>query len=189
MNDAAVWQAVTQQAAVWAALPAVQEFARQLPRNAPTRSSGVPGRLQQMQASDADIAGTPMRLTRTVHLFEQVPYLDAPYDKDAWRAWLQSAARIEAAHRTTIAWLRSRMPGYPQLPAPQLAPGTALTTTEYTFRLAWQPGERAAGLQMRGLCPRTAGRPGERTLQVLVGGQSISLSGMTIRPSDGVCEG
>ncbi|MET4644429.1 uncharacterized protein YjiS (DUF1127 family) [Streptomyces atratus] len=156
MNDTAVWQAVTQQADVWAALPAVQEFACQLPRNAPTRSSGVPGRLQQMQAADADIAGTPMRLTRTVHLFEQVPYFDAPYDKDTWRAWLQSATRIEAAHRTTIAWLRSRMPGYPQLPAPQLVPGTALTTTEYTFRLAWQPGERAAGLQMRGLPPSTA---------------------------------
>ncbi|WP_327207217.1 hypothetical protein OG336_00050 [[Kitasatospora] papulosa] len=109
--------------------------------------------MQQMQASAADIGGRPMRLTRTVHLFEQIPYLDAPYDKGAWRAWLQSAARIEAAHRTTIAWLRSRMPGYPQLPAPQLAPGTALTTTEYTFRLAWQPGERAAGLQMRGLPP------------------------------------
>ncbi|MFF4234126.1 hypothetical protein [Streptomyces sp. NPDC001820] len=156
MNDTAVWQAVTQLADIWAALPAVQEFARQLPRNTPNRSSGVPGRLQQMQAADADIAGSPLHLTRTVQLFDQVPYFDAPYDKNKWRAWLQSAARIEAAHRTTIAWLRARMPGYPQLPAPQLAPGTALTTTDYTFHLAWQPGERAAGLHMQSLPPSTA---------------------------------
>ncbi|MFI5774704.1 hypothetical protein ACIA74_40855 [Streptomyces sp. NPDC051658] len=34
-------------------------------------------------------------------------------------------------------------------------------------------------------CPRTAGRPGERSFQVLVGGQLISLSGRTFRSSVG----
>lgn len=155
MSDPAVWQAVTDQADAWAALPVVQEFARQLPRNSPTPTNEVAGRLQHLQAAGADIAGTPMRLTREVRMFGQIPHLasDAPLDPKRWDAWLQTAARIESAHRTTIAWLRSRMPGYPQLPAPQLAPGTALTTTEYTRRLAWQPGERAAGLQMKNLPP------------------------------------
>ncbi|MCZ7434762.1 hypothetical protein [Streptomyces sp. WMMC1477] len=113
-----------------------------------------------MQAAGADIAGTPMRLTREVHIFGQVPHLPSgpSLDPNQWNAWLQTAARIESAHRTTIAWLRSRMPGYPQLPAPQLAPGTASTTTEWTRRLTWQPGERAAGLQMKNLPPH-ATRP------------------------------
>ncbi|MFE9292020.1 hypothetical protein [Streptomyces olivaceus] len=160
MNHAAVWQAVTQQADAWGALPAVQEFAHQLPRNSRTLTNGVAGRLQQMQAAGADIAGTPLRLRREVRLFGQVPHLnrDTPLDPSRWGAWLQSAERVESAHHTTIAWLRSRMPGYPQLPAPQLAPGTALTTTEYTRRLAWRPGERAAGLQMMNLPPH-ATRP------------------------------
>ncbi len=35
-------------------------------------------------------------------------------------------------------------------------------------------------------CPRTVGHPGERTVQVLVCGQLISLSGMTICPSVGL---
>ncbi|MEU2510023.1 hypothetical protein ABZ621_35735 [Streptomyces sp. NPDC007863] len=118
--------------------------------------------MQEMQAADANIGATPLRVTGIIDLYEQVPYFSAPYDKDTWRAWLQSAVLIETAHRTTIAWLRSRMPGYPQLPAPQLAPGTALTTTDFTFRLAWQPGERAAGLQLRGLPPSIA-----RQLQAL----------------------
>lgn len=164
MTDTAVWQAVTQQAHAWAALPVVQEFARELPRNSPTRTSGVAGKLQQLQAAGADLAGTPMRLAQEVHMFSQLPHLDSdvPLDSKRWNAWLQTAARIEAAHRLTIAWLRSRMPGYPQLPAPQLAPGTALTTTEYTRRLAWQPGERAAGLQMKDL-PPDATRPLQAT--------------------------
>ncbi|WP_037624140.1 hypothetical protein [Streptomyces aureus] len=172
MTDTAVWQAVSQQADAWAALPIVQEFAHQLPRNSSDPTCGVPGKLQHMQAGGADVSGLPLRLSREVHMFDQLPNLapDIPLDPAQWGAWRQAAARIEAAHRTTIAWLRSRMPGYPQLPAPQLAPGTALTTTEFTRRLAWQPGERAAGFQMKNLPPQatstlqaTAGQT--RTLQ------------------------
>ncbi|KRB65120.1 hypothetical protein ASE03_32595 [Kitasatospora sp. Root187] len=108
-----------------------------------------------MQTSGADIAGIPLRLTQSVHLFGQLPstFNDAPSDEAEWQTWLQAAGAVEAAHRSTIAWLRSRMPSYPQLPAPQLTPGTALTTTEYTYRLVWQPGERAAGLQRQDVPP------------------------------------
>ncbi|OLT37049.1 hypothetical protein BJF82_10440 [Kytococcus sp. CUA-901] len=63
--------------------------------------------------------------------------------------WIQDAAQVERAHRATIAWLRSRLPGYPQLPAPQLARGTQLTTHEFTRRLVWTRHELAAGFQFQ----------------------------------------
>ncbi|MEV7782761.1 hypothetical protein [Kitasatospora sp. NPDC088351] len=149
MDNTALWTAVTQQADVWKSLVLVQEFASRLPRNSAVANSGVPGRLQLMQASGAEIAGTPLRLTHIVNMFSQLPsgFDDVSYDEAQWQNWHRLAGAVEAAHRHTIAWLRSRMPGYPQLPAPQLTPGTVLTTTEFTYRLAWQPDELAAGLQ------------------------------------------
>ncbi|MCM0622336.1 hypothetical protein [Nocardioides bruguierae] len=63
--------------------------------------------------------------------------------------WLKDASYVEGAHRVTVAWLRSRLPGYPRLPAPQLARGTPLTTDEFTYRLPWTREEFAAGLQFQ----------------------------------------
>ena len=56
------------------------------------------------------------------------------------------ANRIEAAHRMTLAWLRSRLAGYPILRAPQLAPGTPLTTFEMTIHYTWTKEELSGGL-------------------------------------------
>lgn len=70
-----------------------------------------------------------------------------------YRDWFDAAKRVEAAHRLTCAWLRARMPGYPSLPAPQLAPGSPLVTDEFTFRLIFSPGERAQQLQLRDFPP------------------------------------
>ncbi|MCU1615837.1 MAG: hypothetical protein JWO98_3377 [Frankiales bacterium] len=83
--------------------------------------------------------------------------------------WLEAATKVEMAHRDAIAWLRSRLPGYPMLPAPQLAPNTPLTTREFTWRLSWQPGEQGQGLQFRAAPSRTA------ELLEVSGGQSTEL--------------
>jgi len=150
MVNTHIWRVVARQAECWAALPLVQEFAQQLPRNASTRTTGVPGYLQALQASGAQIAATPLRLTGLVGGFsELVKSFDVSYDESDLQRWLQMASQVEIAHRETVAWLRSRMPGYPQLPAPQLAPGTPLTTAEFTYRLSWRAHERAQGLQLQ----------------------------------------
>lgn len=155
----ALWSAVDDQARAWRGIATFQRFASQLPRNSPQRLRGVPGVLQRIQAAGAGwVSGRPMRLGLMAPMFlESIPGLNAPAADADFEAWLEDAQRVEEAHRETIAWLRSRLPGYPMLPAPQLSPGTPITTVEFTWRLIWVPGERARGHQFEPV-PTNAGR-------------------------------
>lgn len=149
---APLWRAINELALTWAQLPLVQRFAAVLPRNARQRSSGIPGRLQAMQAGGGNISEFPLRLTRNVQLMSRMPdhpFLQAAPPPQEWDVWLDTAMRVETAHRITVAWLRARMPGYPSLPAPQLAPGSPLTADESDFQLTWTRQERAQGLQFQ----------------------------------------
>ena len=74
-------------------------------------------------------------------------------DQGEVAAWLTMANRIEAAHRLTLTWLRSGLAGYPILRAPQLAPGTPLTTFEMTNHYIWTKQERSAGLNLMAAPP------------------------------------
>ncbi len=156
MSTEALWSAVRMQAAAWAATPALSSFDRELPRNAPQRSDGLPGLLQRVQAGAGIVGAHPMRLASSLPMALSVMPESEQGELQQHVAWLEASSRVEGAHRLTIAWLRSRLPGYPRLPAPQLAPGTPLTTAEFTHRLIWAPGERAQGLQFRESPPQVA---------------------------------
>jgi hypothetical protein len=146
-----MWRAVSDLSALWSQVPLVQHFAAELPRNAPQRSTGVPGRLQGIEAGGGPISEHPLRLTRSIRLMLAVPnpFLDVQPSAAQWNAWFDTAMRVESAHRLTVAWLRSRVPGYPDLPAPQLAPGTPLTAEDYTHQLIWTHQEKTLGLQLQ----------------------------------------
>jgi hypothetical protein len=157
MSHVPLWEAIREQASAWAATPALVRFAAQLPRNAPQRQSGLPGLLQQVEAGVHCVSSWPLRLgSSIVGMAGWVQGLDPDSLGRAWTSWLDDARRVDSAHRDTVAWLRSRMPGYPSLPAPQLAPGTPLTTVEFTPRLTWIPGERERGLQFHSVPPPRA---------------------------------
>lgn len=145
----ALWRAVNDLAQTWASLPLVRQFAADLPRNASQRSTGIPGRLQEMEAGGVPISAQPLRLSILGQLVQQMPTLQAQPMPRQWESWLATAQIVEVAHRMSVAWLRSRMPGYPIFPAPQLAPNTPLTTNEFTDQLIWTRSERAQGLQFR----------------------------------------
>jgi hypothetical protein len=142
-----LWQAVNDLSRTWADLPVVQRFAAALPRNASQRSTGIPGRLQEMEASGAQISAQPLRLSIPLRMMQHMPSLQTQPSPQEWKAWPELAVRIEAVHWLAVAWLRSRVPGYPNLPAPHLARGTPLTTIEFTDQLIWTREERG---------PRTA---------------------------------
>lgn len=149
-GEAALWEAVAEHASAWADLPVVRRFAAQLPRNASQRSRGLPGLLQHVTASGGMVASRPLRLGTNVPQMLSVVDGGAPSVRPAvLNQWLEDATRVEGVHRVTVAWLRSRLPGYPQLPAPQLAKGTPLTTDEFTYRLTWTREELAAGFQFQ----------------------------------------
>ncbi len=157
MSTVDVWRAIGAQAAVWARTPTVGVLSPDLPRNAPPRSKGLPGLLQRVQAGAGFIDAQPLRLATNLSLAVQVmDDLDPNTLQADHPEWLSAAMRAEGAHRGTIAWLRARLPGYPGLPAPQLAPGSPLTTNEFTHRLIWTPGERGLGLQFSDPRPEIA---------------------------------
>lgn len=144
---AAVWTAVKDLANGWASLPKVRRFAAELPRNASQRMTGIPGLLQEMQAGGGDISGYPTRIIPAIQLMLHFPLISNRVLPQGWGAWLELAQHVEAAHRLTVAWLRSHLPGYPNLPAPQLAAGTPLTTNEFTDQLIWLEQERKHGFK------------------------------------------
>jgi hypothetical protein len=160
-TGAVLWHALSDLALRWAASPVVRRFAADLPRNAGQRIGGVPGRLQEMELRGARISAQPLRLTRAVQLMQNMPPSpdsEAASDQGKWRAWLGTAAAVEIAHGIMTAWLRSRMPGYPDFPAPQLAPGAPLTVGEWGQPYPWTRDEMRQGLQFRNPPPEITRR-------------------------------
>jgi hypothetical protein len=147
-----LWRAVLDLAREWATTPVVRRFAADLPRNANQRKHGIPGRLQEMEARGAGISARPLRLTSTIRMMQRMPH--APTSGTTpnlreWEAWLVAATDAEIAHGIMTAWLRSRMPGYPSIPAPQLVVGAPLTADGYGQPRPWTRDERGQGLQLR----------------------------------------
>lgn len=145
-----LWRTLRDLADAWRQTPALDRFARDLPENAPQRTPGVAGMLQRISAGAPALTSNPLLLaTRLPMAASVVPDIDEQQLRAKHRCWLEIARRVEAAHRRTIAWLRARLPMYPNLPAPQLTPGAPLTTPEFTDRLVWPLGERAEQLHLR----------------------------------------
>ncbi len=157
MTTPDLWRTLANLADAWRRTPALDRFARDLPENAPQRSKGLPEMLQHIHAGASGLISNPLLLaTRLPMAASVIPGVDEQQLRTKHRDWLDAANRVEAAHRRTLAWLRARLPGYPNPPAPQLAPGAPLTTPEFTHRLIWQPGERAEQLHLRDVPPEIA---------------------------------
>src|SRR4051794_13733633 len=148
MSTTQLWRAIGEQAAAWRATPTISRFVRELPRNARQRTKGLPGLLQGMQAGAGFVDALPLRLATNLRLAAAVMDVDPKQLEADHGDWLAAVGQAEGAHRATVAWLWARLPGYPALPAPQLAPGSPLTTPEFSNRLVWTPGERGQGLQL-----------------------------------------
>lgn len=147
-DGAALWRAVRDLASVWRDLPFVQHCLGQLPRNSRDSFGPITQRLQLIPASDSGIShisAYPLHLTPILEISRRFPHLGpAP---TGWNKWVRDAMIINVAHSFTLAWLRSRMPGYPDFPAPQLAQGTHFTTLQSTERLPWTEVELVQGYE------------------------------------------
>lgn len=147
-----LWRAVWRLADVWSETPLVKDFAATLPRNQGLqnrgdRATGVPALLQHLEMKAGMIK--PLMFGKRVPVLLDHPQISPgipAVDQSEVAAWLTMANRIEDAHRVTLEWLRSRLAGYPILRAPQLAPGTPLTTFKMTIHYIWTKEELAGGL-------------------------------------------
>lgn len=154
-----LWTAVWQLADVWSETPVVKEFASALPRHHLVRSAaedvgGVPQLLQELAAVAGSLMHIPLMFGSRIPMILQDPLFatrtaTSKIDQRALKAWLQSAGKVETAFRYTLGWLRSSLSGYPILRAPQLAPGTPLTTFELTNHFIWTKDELRSGLNQR----------------------------------------
>jgi hypothetical protein len=150
----ALWAAVWQLADAWSETPVIKDVSATLPRNQPLESRGdaATGIAALLQHLEVTIGGMmhPLTYGSRIPIFMRDPTLlrfGTPEVDDAeWFEWLQNASRLENAHRITLAWLRSRLGGYPILRAPQLAPGTPFNTYEMTTQFIWSKQEFASGL-------------------------------------------
>ncbi|MGM7423944.1 hypothetical protein [Cellulosimicrobium sp. CpK407] len=158
-----LWRAVWRMADAWSETPLVKEFAATLPRNQGPqnrgdKATGIPALLQHLDMS-ARIMMKPLMYGSRVPVLLDQPLITrgAPaVDQSKVAAWLTMASRIEASHRVTLEWLRSRLAGYPILRAPQLAPGTPLTTYEMTIHYIWTKVELSRGLNLTPAPPGVA---------------------------------
>lgn len=148
-----MWSAVARQSAVWRLAPVVARFNKSLPWNAPvtevaTGAGTVPSMLQSLVAGAGGMMH-PLRLGSVVPmLLSQDFFSDEAVPEDDLATWLESAAQVEACHTLLLAWVRSRLPGYPILRAPQLAEGTTFSESDtFSFRFPWTLEERRWGLQ------------------------------------------
>ncbi len=139
-----LWTACADQATAWRASPIAQRVRGQLPRNAAEPGKGLPHLLLNFDSGNGWI-NRPLRLPQLLTLGQMMQ--PAEYEQICQTSWHADLGRVAAAHRITVAWIRARLPGYPMIPAPQLARGSALTTREVPFELEWDPAMLGAGLQ------------------------------------------
>jgi hypothetical protein len=153
-SRAALWTAVRDQATKWAETDVVGVFVSALPRSARPGASELDDALQRLKAGASTMFANPFRLpSRLAMAVSVAPGIDLDILQANHPRWFEAATRVERAHRATVDWLRSRLPGYPMLPAPHLAPNTPFTTFEYTDEMIWTRGELAGNLHMNDPAP------------------------------------
>ena len=147
-TTAKLWQAVADQAQVWSTLKPVVDVRDGLPKNTGRKENEVAIFIQNLTAGHARVMTNPLRLGSIVlNLRQQDMALGASPPEKKLNDWLDAAIAVELAHQDSMAWLRSRLPSYPLILAPQLVSGTQLRTLEWTPQVPWTIEEQRQGLQ------------------------------------------
>lgn len=148
MSTEEVWNAVSNLADVWVKCPTVQALVAQLPLLNDAQT-GIPEALRNLDAGTSIVCRNPLATAMWEALAEIQPMvaLDAEL-----RTFLRSVAPIGHFLESTVGWIRSRLPLYPLIPAPQLAPSGYRCHEEYGLRLRWRKQLLQCGLQTMA-CP------------------------------------
>ena len=137
-----VWPAVEALAAVWSASPLVQYFLSEHPSNVQA-AGDITEALKNMQAGTALLTEAPLATAMWEPLAMQLPIVQMT---ESIRTFLQKVAPLGHSVESTIAWIRSRLPLYPNIPAPQMASRGFRRSEELGKRMAWRSQLLAAGL-------------------------------------------
>jgi hypothetical protein len=148
--SAPLWAAVEGLAGVWRSSDIVPGYAEVLTN--PTQ--GLGGELRMILAGFDNLEAQPLLLA---HLLQATPDYQRFKQQPGAEEFLQRGGRLVQAFLETVEWWRSRLPGYPNMPAPQLVRGGPLSSDEVTFRVPWPRGLRQRRLQFTPAPPTAAG--------------------------------
>jgi hypothetical protein len=144
-----LWAAVESLATTWQTSGTVQRYAEVY--SDPNHSLGR--RLREILSGVSAIQGQRLRLA---HLLRISPEHDSFAAEPGAAEFLQRGDRLARAFLWTVEWWRSRLPGYPCLPTPQLVRDGPMTTRELTLRVPWLDELRRQRLQLTPAPPAVA---------------------------------
>ena len=144
-----LWAAVEALADVWRTSPTVLEYADVFVD--PQHRLG-----QQLREALAWERAIEAQRLLLAYLLQASPGYERFVKEPGAAQFLQQGARLAGAFLWTVEWWRSRLPGYPTIPAPQLVRGGPLSAEELTLRVPWRQDLRRHGLQLTPAPPAIA---------------------------------
>jgi len=150
MSTIQVWNSVEKLASEWTKSPLVEQLTANLPANNHA-GSGVPEALRNLDAGSGIVSTQPLLTAMWEPLAEGLPLVHLDLEV---RQFLRSVAPIGHALEVSVGWIRSRLPRYPLIPAPQLAARGYRRCEEYGARLSWRRQVLQAGLQFEPTPPK-----------------------------------
>jgi cell fate (sporulation/competence/biofilm development) regulator YlbF (YheA/YmcA/DUF963 family) len=149
MTTPEIWSAAKNLADCFKATPKVVELNELAPADI-TKATGhrLAKLLNEIDAGGGGVTRHPLQLFTQIRFGLSLPgnSLDG-IDQNEFEYFVRLAEQVEVAHRALVAWLRSRLPGYPLILTPHLVRDTIYTTEDYTYKYPWLRADLAAGLQ------------------------------------------
>ena len=144
-----LWAAVEGLADVWRSTDIAQRYAEVFT----DPQQGLGSRLRETMAWARAIEQQRLLLA---HLLQVSPGYDSFTREPGAAEFLERGRRLAQAFLWTVEWWRSRLPGYPTMPVPQLVRNGPLSTRELTFRVPWPEELRRKRLQLTPAPPSVA---------------------------------
>lgn len=142
-----VWDAVEGLATRWKTSPPVARYA------APFTGLTSPLGRALAGLTTSTVDGQPLLLAQFLPASDRFAQILAVQGA---QEWLTDGKTVAHQFLMTVKWLRSRLPGYPLLAAPQLVRNSPWTSGELPLRIPWLPQWRREGLQFSPAPPGVA---------------------------------
>jgi hypothetical protein len=164
-----LWAAVEALADVWRNTDIAQRYAEVFAHP----DQGLGSRLRETIAWARGIEAQRLLLP---HLLPVSPGYDSFTREPGAAEFLERGKRLAQAFLWTVEWWRSRLPGYPIMPVPQLVRNGPLSTRELTFRVPWPEDLRRQGLQRTPAPPFVADLLGDRPQPLDEGARAVGTA-------------
>ncbi|MFE7721529.1 hypothetical protein ACFU44_21075 [Nocardia rhizosphaerihabitans] len=140
MSTVAVWESLDAMAAAWRRSGYVAGMAAELPPN--RRSGRLLPAIAKFEERGHEAESNPLQI------YKAFPHMGLPID-NATAKFMSDSERVERALVTAVCWIRSRLPRYPNIPAPQLANKSFHMAVGSNFNIPWSKEVFAAGFQFQ----------------------------------------